>query len=115
MSRLFAGLYLDEDVSVLVGDLLRARGFQATTTRDAGRLGSKDAEQMEYAASHGLALLTHNRSDFEDLHRQYLAEKKGHGGIIIASQRRPHLTVANLLRLLNKLTAAELRDQLLYV
>ena len=38
MNRLFIELYLDEDVDVLVADLLRARGFVATTTRDAGNL-----------------------------------------------------------------------------
>jgi len=115
VSRLFAELYLDEDVSVLVGALLRARGFRTTITRDAGQLGRKDVDQMAYAASHGLVLLTHNRADFEALHRQYLDEGRNHWGIIVAARRDPPLIVANLLRLLNKLTADELRDQLLYI
>ena len=38
MSSLFIRLYLDEDVNVLVGDLLNARGFDALTVRDAGQL-----------------------------------------------------------------------------
>ena len=41
MSRLFAELYLDEDVSALVAELLRARGFDALTTHEAGRKGAK--------------------------------------------------------------------------
>jgi hypothetical protein len=32
VSRLFIEFYLDEDVSVLVADLVRARGFIASTT-----------------------------------------------------------------------------------
>jgi hypothetical protein len=36
--KLFIELYLDEDVSVLVADLIRARGFTATTTRDVGKI-----------------------------------------------------------------------------
>ncbi len=32
MSRLFIELYLDEDVDVLIGDMIRARGFKSTTT-----------------------------------------------------------------------------------
>lgn len=115
MTRLFAEVYLDEDVSVLVADLLRARGFKAVTTRDAGHTGRTDEAQLGYAANTGMVLLTHNRSDFEALHRQYLANNNTHWGILIASRRRPHLVVANLLRLLNRLTADELRDQLLYV
>jgi hypothetical protein len=39
MNHLFIELYLDEDVDVLIADLLRARGFKATTTREAGQFG----------------------------------------------------------------------------
>jgi predicted nuclease of predicted toxin-antitoxin system len=58
-----AELYLDEDVDVLVADLLRARGFVATTTRDAGKLQASDTEQMACAVSRQETLLTHNRAD----------------------------------------------------
>lgn len=115
MSRLFAEVYLDEDVSVLVADLLRARGFRATTARDAGRLGQSDIGQLDYAVSLEMVFLTHNRADFEALHRHYLGEGRNHWGVIVAARRQPPLIVASLLRLLNKLTADELRDQLLYV
>ena len=33
--KLFAELYLDEDVSVLIATLLRVRGFNVTTAREA--------------------------------------------------------------------------------
>ena len=67
MSRLFIELYFDEDVSAVVADLIRARGFSVTTTREAGRLGSSDAEQLAYAARQQKTFLTHNRADFESL------------------------------------------------
>ncbi|MEJ7616006.1 MAG: hypothetical protein WKF30_03300 [Pyrinomonadaceae bacterium] len=38
MSRPFVELYLDEDVSVLIAELLRVRGFGVQTTQEAGRL-----------------------------------------------------------------------------
>lgn len=41
---LFIELYLDEDVSVLLSELLRGRGFIAVTTRDAEMLGKSDRE-----------------------------------------------------------------------
>jgi hypothetical protein len=41
-----APLYLDEDVSVLVATILQARGLDAVTTRDVGKLGRTDAEQL---------------------------------------------------------------------
>jgi hypothetical protein len=47
----FIELYLDEDVDVLVADLIKARGFSATTTRDASQLQQTDAAQLAYAVS----------------------------------------------------------------
>lgn len=80
MTRLFAEVYLDEDVSVLVASLLVARGFKAVTTRDGGQLGRSDNAQLDYAAGHGMLFLTHNRADFEALHRRYLAANQTHWG-----------------------------------
>jgi hypothetical protein len=47
VTNLFIELYLDEDVSVLVADLVRARGFVAVTTREAGQLHANDAEMKK--------------------------------------------------------------------
>ena len=71
MTRLFIALYTDEDVDILVADLLRARGFDVLTTRDALRLHATDEEQLAFSATEGRALLTHNRADFEALHQAY--------------------------------------------
>lgn len=65
--RLFARLYLDEDVDVLAARLLESRGFSAVTTQEAGCIGQTDREQLSYAVEHERALLTHNRADFEAL------------------------------------------------
>ena len=70
--RLFIELYLDEDVSVLLAELLKARGFKAITTREAKMLGAGDKEQLEYAIRKEKVFLTHNRSHFEKLYKEYL-------------------------------------------
>ena len=114
MTRLFIELYLDEDVSVLVADLLRARGFVATT-HQAGRLGCSDAEQLEYAVSQQKCLLMHNRADFEALARAYFAAGRTHHGIIIAVRRSPHALVSRLLLILNHVTTDEMQNQLRYI
>ena len=114
MSRLFAALYLDEDVSVLVGELLRSRGAETLTARDANNLGQSDSAQLAYAASREMALLTHNRSDFEALHLRYLSQGLPHWGIIVAGRRSPYDVMQRVLRLLNWLSADELRGHLLY-
>jgi predicted nuclease of predicted toxin-antitoxin system len=58
---LFIELYLDEDVDILVAKLLKARGYSASTTLEAGQTGATDTEQFDFAAAKGWALLTHNR------------------------------------------------------
>jgi predicted nuclease of predicted toxin-antitoxin system len=115
VSRLFIDIYLDEDVDVLVADLLRARGFIAVTTRDAGNLGTSDSNQLSYAVSAQKALLTHNRVDFEALANSYRVAGQTHFGIIIAVRRPAHEVVRRLLAILNQVTADEMIEQLRYI
>jgi hypothetical protein len=115
MSNLFIELYLDEDVSVLVADLVRARGFNVLTTREAGQLESDDAAQLAYAVSRQKTFFTHNRADFEALAQTYFAAGQTHYGIIIAVRHDPYELVRRLLLVLNQVTADEMQDQLRYI
>lgn len=98
MGRLFIELYLDEDVNVLVADLLRGRGFKATTTRDEGLLQNSDADQLAYAVSQRKTFLTHNRADFEALAQAYAEAGKTHYGIIVAGRHPTYELVRRLMR-----------------
>lgn len=80
MNHLFIELYLDEDVNVLIADLLRGRGFAATTTLAEKQLQNSDEEQLAYAVRHQKTFLTHNRSDFEALAEGYAKAGKAHYG-----------------------------------
>jgi predicted nuclease of predicted toxin-antitoxin system len=111
----FIELYLDEDVSVLVAELLRARGFSVITTREAGQLGSSDADQLAYAVSQRRALLTHNRVDFESLAQTYFSPGRSHSGIIMAVRHSPYEIVRRLLVVLDQVTADEFENQVRYV
>lgn len=115
MSSLFIELYLDEDVSVVIADLVRARGFSALTVREAGLFNRSDQEQLDYAVSKQKALLTHNRYDFEKLAQEYFAAGKLHCGIIIAVRRSPYEIARRLLIILNHVTADEMKNQLRYI
>jgi hypothetical protein len=79
-----AQVYLDEDVSVVVGAILKARGFDIAAARDAEQLGQSDTQQLVFAAGAGRVLLTHNRVDFERAHREWLASRRSRTGIVIA-------------------------------
>ncbi|MEH2171763.1 DUF5615 family PIN-like protein [Nostoc sp.] len=115
MSNLFIRLYLDEDVNVLVADLLKARGFDALTVRDAGQLHRSDEEQMAYAATQGRTLVTHNRTDFEELIRAYFDSEQMHYGVIYAVRRPPQELAKRLLAILNQVTADEMENQVRYI
>jgi predicted nuclease of predicted toxin-antitoxin system len=115
MSELFARLYLDEDVSVVVADLVRSRGFEVSTAQQAGNLQFTDEQQLAYAAANAMVIVTHNRRDFDRLAAEYVAGKRSHAGII-ASVRRPEPQIAaRLVQILDQYSADELRDLLLYI
>jgi predicted nuclease of predicted toxin-antitoxin system len=115
VSRLFVEFYLDEDVSVLVAELLRARGFSARTTQEAERKSTRDEDQLAYAVSQQRALLTHNRDDFARLVEEYFTGGRRHYGIIIAVRRPPQEIARRLLIILNQATADEIEDQIIYI
>jgi predicted nuclease of predicted toxin-antitoxin system len=113
--KLFATLYLDQDVSVQLARILVGRGFDVITTRDAGNLDTEDDEQLAFAVRQGRAILTHNRDHFTRLHEEYLEQGRHHHGILIAGQRPVYQIARRVQALLNTLTADELEKQILHV
>jgi predicted nuclease of predicted toxin-antitoxin system len=115
VSQLFVSVFLDEDVSTLIATLLRSRGYESESTRDAGRLGATDAEQLAFAAGRRMAILTHNRQDSEELDAEYRTSGRHHCGIIIAVRRDPYEIFRRLVVVLDQYTADEMDDQVLYI
>lgn len=112
---MFVKTYLDENISVIVAEILRSRGFQAITTQEVGNKGLSDGSQLEFASQQKMAILTHDRVDFEDLAKNYFARGKNHHGIIIAYHRKPNLIAERFLIVLNRVTADEMRNQIIYI
>ena len=68
------------------------------------------------AYAHGRALLTHNRRDFEILHRTTLDQQQAHAGIIVANRRPSDTDLARrVMRFLDLFTADEAKNQLFYL
>lgn len=84
-----------------ITDLVRAKGSLATTTQEDSQVGNNDEEQLAYAVSQQKTLLTHNRIDFEQLARRYVAGGLAHYSIIIAIRRSPYEIARRVLVLLN--------------
>lgn len=116
LQTLYVRLYFDEDVSAGIVENLRQRGFDVLSARDAHRLRLDDDAQLAFATAEGRALVTHNRYDFEQLHKRYLAESRQHHGVILAMRRsNDAIVVGKLLALLDSVTADEMVDQLRYI
>ncbi len=115
MARVPASIYPDEDVSVVVAAILRARGFDATTARDTGQLGRSDFEQLAFGAAAGRVVVTHHRTHFERLQRDWLQDGRSHAGILVARQRPPRDVAARVGRLRARLSAGDFKNQLIYV
>lgn len=115
ITSVFAALYLDENVDLLVAAMLRAQGFDVVTTHESHRQGASDPEQLAFAVQQRRCLVTHNRNDFVSLHTHFMNENREHMGIIVAVLRRPGEIVARLAHLLDTYTADEIAGQLFYV
>ncbi|HJT21640.1 MAG TPA: DUF5615 family PIN-like protein [Nitrospira sp.] len=96
--------------------MLHPHGFDVLTTRNAHQLGNTDAAQLQYAAIHQRALLTHNRVDYEVLHAAALQNQQAHAGILVANRRASDFELARrIMTLLSRFTAEEVANQLLYL
>lgn len=115
MASLFIALYLGEHVIVLVAALLRGRGFSALTTHGEGRLGLSDADPLAHSVSLNRTPLTHNRADFEALARRYPDEGYEHCGTILARRYPLYEFLRRLMRLLDQVTADEMKNQVKYI
>ena len=80
-------VYLDEDVDVLLAQLLAAQGIECITTLDAGNVSHTDEEQLVFALQESRIIVTHNRTDFEDLAVAWWQQQRDHAGIILAIRR----------------------------
>ncbi|MBA2605627.1 MAG: DUF5615 family PIN-like protein [Acidobacteria bacterium] len=107
--------YLDENISFVVAEILRSRGFEIITTQEAGNKGSSDEKQLEFALNGGMSILSHDRVDFEELANEYFADKKTHNGIIIVFPHPLQEIAHRMIVILNKITADEMTNQIVYI
>ena len=105
-------LHLNEHLSPRLAAQLRKYGFDVTSTVEMGLMGADDDEQLAYAASSHRAIVTFNHKDFAVRHIRYLEEGQEHWGIILSTEETPDVLRRRLLRLLNTLTAEELKNQM---
>ena len=77
-------LYLDENLSPRIAELLRARGLDATSAHETGNTQLTDAAQLRYATDQARAIVTCDVADFVALATEMIA---AHAGIALVSPR----------------------------
>ena len=95
-------MYLDEDISPKVAEILRKKGLDAVSAHETGMLEASDDEQLAFAASEGRAMVTRNRDDYITLSVQFFEDLKPHKGLIIVPHTIPGSEFSKLATLLIK-------------
>jgi predicted nuclease of predicted toxin-antitoxin system len=109
------GLYLDEDThSAALVAALRERGVYVLTTSEAGMSNSTDQQQLDFARSRDLVLVTCNIADFVRLHCECLRAAGAHAGIIVVRQQRwgPGELARRIIRLLIAVPGQKMQNRL---
>ena len=108
-------LYLDEDVRVLLADVLRTRGYKALHVLEAKRAGKSDSEQLAYAVSHKMAILTHNIHHYVKLSKNYAIEGETHFGIIVSEQISFGELLRRTLKCLSSNSSESIKNRLIWL
>jgi predicted nuclease of predicted toxin-antitoxin system len=105
-------LYLNEHLSPRIAEQLRRYDFDVTSTLEQGMEQANDDEQLAFSAAQQRALVTFNHKHFAVMHSQYIARGKEHWGIILSTEESTGVMLRRLMRLLNTLSAEELKNQI---
>lgn len=105
-------LYADEDIPFPLVKALRLEGIKVIATKEANMLGKTDEEQLQYAFTRDLVLLSHNVKDFVVINQKYLEEGISHSGIIVSKKDQLGVLLRKLLHLTSTLKAEDMRNRI---
>jgi predicted nuclease of predicted toxin-antitoxin system len=104
--------HLDENIQGGVARGLARRGIDVTTSQDSGLLGAPDTTQLQFAATSGRVLVTHDAD-----HLALAASGVRHSGI--AYRHAEKCSVGDMVHGLTELwrtrTAEEMTDEILFL
>ena len=113
--RLYIALYLDENVDERLAPALRRYGYDVLTTTEAGRKGSRDDDQLRYAAAQRRALLSHNIADFARMAEQWRAREIEHWGIFLTREVGFRSLLQRVLKVLDHYGADEVKNRVVFL
>lgn len=88
-------IYLDDNITdARLADMLRKAGHEVIVPAEVGTSGIADARHLIFAIAQGVVILTHDHTDFNNLHELVLASGGTHPGILVV--RRDNDTTRDL-------------------
>ncbi len=115
---LYVSLYIDEDVTNQLAELIRKRGYNAVSAVDLGKISVLDDEHLAYAVERRMTVLTYNERDYVELARQWAQNNRKHYGILISDQfsvRQIGELLRRVLNFLDRVTADEMINVVRYL
>jgi predicted nuclease of predicted toxin-antitoxin system len=116
--KLFAGIYVDADLTPRIVTALRQRNYECQSALADGMRDATDEAILERATDLGMVLLTNNAEHFAQLARDWTSEGRPHAGILISEQYRRRQIgefLRRLLHFLDTVTAEEMRNGFRYL
>ncbi len=77
--------YFDTHIPEAAAKQLRSKGVEVVRCEEIGQANVTDVEHLQYAAQHGMAMVSHDQ-DFLRLHQQWLTNGAKHCGIFFLHQ-----------------------------
>ena len=97
-------VYLDENLSPRIAEILRAAGVDAASAHEVGRTGIDDRSQLAHTAREGRAMVTCDVPDFLVLAAEGIAANAEHAGIILVPPRLPARAFSDIAAALQEIT-----------
>jgi predicted nuclease of predicted toxin-antitoxin system len=111
-----ARFYLDENVAEILAVLLIAVGHDAVSTRSLGRKGTRDPDQLLFAATEERIFVTYDSDHFVMLHAAWVGwsaawatprDVARHVGTVVVQQNKAGITNEELAEMIHSVVSQE--------
>ena len=111
-------VYLDENLSPGIAEILRTRGLDAVSAHEVGNTQLDDRAQLRYAMAEGRAIVTADVVDFLGLAAEAIWTNTEHAGIILVPssfRSDDFAAIAQAIEVLGRQYRAGLRGLVVYL
>lgn len=108
-------LYLDEDISHTVAEVLRSRGYDVQSAHQVGMKSRTDDEQLDYAIENERTLITFNARHFAPLVKKLHEEGREHFWVVVSNQINLSEMVKLVIEMLKVCKVDNLKNSLVWL